>query len=180
MDQHSEKLNTIHARVEKWYNQFAKSPEFQLLNELQQRKAGTIVNFFVEHSYNYLGLRPEEWDCSGVEECCTEIMPRKISAEPSFFEAVSPVLTAFFEFLAEKSILPNGHALAQTTAQAHRGIVQRSQDRSAWGMGKSFVMAAQEQGIDVTDPGAMEAYCAAINQRTASQAIGPSAPGPSS
>lgn len=163
-DKFSERRNSIHTRVEGWYDQFENAPEFTLLSETQRKKAPAIINFFAEYSYSHLGLRPEAWDCAGVEECCAEIMPRKVSAEHTFFEAVSPVLTAFFHFLGDKSLLAHGHDLASSAAWVNSQVVQNSQDSTRWGPAKSFVMGAIAHGIDINDPAALNAYCNATNK----------------
>src|ERR1041384_696737 len=106
-DEFTEKeLAAIHQRVEGWYNAFAKSPAFAALTESQQLKGGQITNYFTDYSIRYLGLAPAEWGCDAVCECCIEILPRKVSAELSFFEAIAPVLGAFFRFLGDQSLHP--------------------------------------------------------------------------
>ena len=90
-------------RVERWSEEFTKSPHFERLTESQKEKADAVITFFAEYAYSYLGATPEEWDRSVVIECCTEVLPRKVSAEPAFFEAVAPVLSAFFTFLADQA-----------------------------------------------------------------------------
>lgn len=101
-----EESQSSHATVEPWFNAFAKSPAFAELSKAQQSDAGAIVNSFTEYSHTYVGVTPAEWDCGTVRECCTEILPRKVSAEVSFFEAVPPVLAAFFRFLDAQSLHP--------------------------------------------------------------------------
>src|SRR5713101_7344960 len=117
-DYSEEQLDNIHARVGKWFDAFALSSGFESLSQAQQRKAGSIANFFTEYSYNYQGLAPEEWTPGAVVECCTEILPRKVSAKSDFFEAIAPVLSAFFNYLADESLLPKGRALAEAAVDA--------------------------------------------------------------
>src|SRR6266536_3374425 len=128
-DEFSEKeLASIHDRVEGWYNEFAKSPAFAALPESHQRKAGPIASYFADYSFRYLGLAPAEWSSDAVGECCIEILPRKVSAELSFFEAIAPVLGAFFRFLGDQSLHPKGHALADTVEDIAEDIVANARD----------------------------------------------------
>ena len=106
----------------------------------------------------YLAIAPSEWYCGAVEECCTEILPRKVSAEISFFEAIAPVLSAFFTFLEDQSLLGNGRALAEALKELGDEIVANAEDRSNWGPAKHIVMAAHEAGVDIQDPGAFDAF----------------------
>ena len=94
-------LSAILATVDAWSEAFAKSPEFARLSGSQRRKAGAITAFFAKYTYEYLAIAPSEWDCAAVEECCTEILPRKVSAEISFFEAIAPVLTHVLRLAGE-------------------------------------------------------------------------------
>ncbi len=157
-DYSEEQLDAIHARVGKWFDAFALSPGFERLSETQQGKAGSITNFFAEYSCTYQALAPEQWTPGSVVECCTEILPRKVSAEPDFFEAVAPVLSAFFSYLGDESLLPKGRTLAKAAADAHEDLVGAASDRRNWGPAKRFVMAAQEAGVDIQDADALKAF----------------------
>jgi hypothetical protein len=167
-DEYSEKqLIAILATVDGWSEAFAKSPAFARLSDSHQRKAGAITEFFAKYTYEHLLLSPGEWDCAAVEECCTEILPRKVSAETSFFEAIAPVLSAFFTFLEDQSLLGHGRALAEVLEDLGDEIVTNAQDRGNWGPAKLFVMAAHEAGVDIQDPGALEAFMLQFNLRQA-------------
>ncbi len=87
-DYSEEQLDDIHARVGKWFDAFILSPGFERLSQSQQRKAGSIANVFTEYSFNYQGLTPEDWTPGAVLDCCTEILPRKVSAKSDFFEVI--------------------------------------------------------------------------------------------
>ena len=165
-DEYSEQqLSAILKTVDAWSDAFAKSAEFARLSDSQQRKAGAIAEFFAKYTYEYLAISPCKWNCAAVEECCTEILPRKVSAETSFFEAIAPVLSAFFTFLEDQSLLGNGRALAEALKDLGDEIVANAEDRSNWGPAKHFVMAAQEAGVDIHEPGALEAFMLQFNLR---------------
>jgi len=165
-DEYSEEQSdAIIATVGGWFEAFAKSAEFARLSDSHQRKAGAITEFFARYTYEHLVLSPDEWDCAAVEECCTEILPRKVSAETSFFEAIAPVLSAFFTFLEDQSLLGNGRALAGALEDLGDEIVANAEDRGNWGPAKHFVMAAKEAGVDIREPGALEAFMFQFNLR---------------
>jgi uncharacterized protein YecA (UPF0149 family) len=158
-----EQLRAVLATVNDWHEAFSKSPAFARLSASHQRKSGAITEFFAKHTYEYLDLSPNEWDSDAVEECCTEILPRKVSAEVSFFEAIAPVLSAFFNFLEDQSLLRNGRALAEVVEDLEDEIVTNAEDRSNWGPAKHFVMAARNAGVDIQDPDAMRAFMLQIS-----------------
>jgi len=179
-----EQLRKILATVDEWFEAFAKSLEFARLSDAQQGEAGAITEFFARYTYEYLGLSAWEWDCAAVEKCCTEILPRKVSAETSFFEAIEPVLSAFFTFLEDQSLLGNGRALAGAVQGLGDEIVTNAEDPSNWGPAKLFLMAALEAGVDIHAEGALEAYMLQYNLRqfarsrfaSAAQSASPFAP----
>ena len=142
----------------KWYEAFALSEELARLSEGEQRNAGAVIQFFAQYTYTHLGSSPAEWKPGDVFECCTEILPRKVSAEASFFDAISPVLSAFFSFLGRQGLLANGHALAEVATDADEEIISNAQDTSNWGPAKHLVMAAHEAGVDIQDHAALQAF----------------------
>jgi len=163
-DEYSEaESKAVLSIVDDWYEAFAKSGEFARLSASHQRKAGAITEFFARHAYEYLLLTPAKWDCDAVEECCLDILPRKVSADGAFFEAIAPVLSAFFSFLGDRSLLHNGHELAEAVQDLEDEVVANAEDHSNWGPAKHFVMAAHHAGVDIQDPDALRAYMLQFN-----------------
>jgi len=172
-----QEMEAIHKRVGGWFDVFVNSPQYETLTENKKDRAPDIVRFFAEYGYTYVGMRPEKWNPRGVTECCAEVLPRKVSADLAFFQAVAPVLSAFFNFLAEKGLLRNARALAKTVADLDEEIVAESQDKRNWGMAKTFVMAAMKAGVDISDEKALQKFTALQNQRLAArQQAAPQAP----
>ena len=170
-------LEAIHEQVGGWFDGFVNSPQYEPLTETQKNKAPGIVRCFAEYSFRYIGMAPEKWNPGGLTECCVEILPGKMSAELAFFQAVAPVLSAFFTFLAEKGLLSNARALAKIVAELDEEIVAASQDQRHWGPAKAFAMAAQEAGVDMCDQKAMHQFMALYNlQLLARQRPAPQAP----
>ncbi len=156
-------MEAIHQKVGGWFDDFVKSPQYASLAENQKANAPDIVRCFAEYSFQYNGMEPEEWNSGGLTDCCVEVLPGKMSAEPAFFQAVAPVLSAFFNFLAEARLLSNARALAKTVAELDEEIVAASQDDRHWGPAKAFAMAAQKAGVDVYDQKAMHEFLALYN-----------------
>ena len=162
-------MSAVLATTDECYEAFAESPEFARLSDSHQRKAGAITEFFAKYTYEYLGLSPGEWDSGAVAECCTEILPRKVSAEPSFFKAIAPVLSAFFSFLESQGHLPNGRLLAEIARDSHDEIVASANDRSNWGPAKHLVMAAYDAGVDIQNEAALQAFMLQFNLQQAAR-----------
>lgn len=157
------KLEAILDEVGEWGVEFSESPYFEALTDEQKRESEFIVMKFAEYMYTYFDLAPAEWDERQVEECCVEVMPRKVTAEESFFRAVAPVLVVFFDFLDDRGFLEQGVALAETVQELEEEIIKQAQDPANWGMAKSWMMQAKEGGVDMNDPEEIEAYFSQIN-----------------
>jgi len=158
-------MEAIHKQVGGWFDAFVGGPQYQPLTEIQRAKAPGIVRFFTECSFRHIGAAPEKWNQSVLRECCVEILPRKISVELAFFQAVAPVLSAFFDFLADKGLLSHACDLAKTVAELDNEIVAASQDEGSWGPAKTFIMAAEKAGVNTCDQRALGQFMVEHNLR---------------
>ena len=106
-----------------------------------------------------------QWSASTARECCLEILPRKVTAQIGYFDAVAPVLREFFAFLDENRLLPQAATLAKALTGLDQEIVAAASDRSSWGPAKSFMMAALDDGADVHNEEAVSRYMLQFNER---------------
>lgn len=90
-----------------WTIKFLNSPYCKDLDEEQRWLCPYIVLNFVESMYIYFNLIPKEWNKETLEKWCFSILPNKVYANESFFDAISPVLTKFFSFLHDKQVITN-------------------------------------------------------------------------
>ncbi len=90
-----------------WTMQFLSSQYCKNLDEEQQWLCPYIILNFVESMYIYFDLTPKEWNKKDLEQWCFSILPNKVYASESFFDAIPPVLTKFFSFLHEKQVITN-------------------------------------------------------------------------
>ncbi len=158
-------MRAIHKQVGGWFDAFVGSPQYERLTEVQKDKAPGIVRFFAEYSFRYIGTAPERWNRDVLTECCVEILPRKVSAELAFFQAVAPVLSAFFDFLTVKNQLSKARELSTAVAELGGEIVAASQDERNWGPAKALIMAAEKAGVDTCDQKALSLFMVEHNLR---------------
>jgi len=158
-----EELEAICARVYEWGVEFSKSWRYEALTDEQKQESESVVMYFTEDMYSYHGLSPEEWDEDGLEECCLDTMPRKVSADESYFKSIAPVLSAFFAFVAEKGLLRNVSNLAKRVKEIEGQIIENASDPERWGPAKSFVMAAKAAGVDITNETEMQNFMPIYN-----------------
>ena len=90
-----------------WTKQFLTSQYYEDLDEEQQWLCPYIILNFVECMYIYFHLTPKEWNKEALEQWCLSILPKKVYASESFFNAIPPVLTKFFSFLHDKQVIAN-------------------------------------------------------------------------
>ena len=163
MEEYSdEKLEEILDKVYEWYVKFSKSRYFEELTEEQKQESESVIMCVTEFMYSYHGLPPDQWDEDTLEECCLYTLPRKVTAEDSFFESIAPVLSAFFTFLNENNILNLSHLIGGIK-EIHKQIVINAKDPRNWGMAKSFVMAAKAAGVDITNEEEMRKFITLYN-----------------
>jgi hypothetical protein len=143
--------------------EFSESEYYGRLTDEQKMESEFVVMSFVEYMYTYHDLKPLEWDEKGVEDCCLYTLPRKISAGESYFKAVAPVLSAFFDFLGEKGLLSNAADLARRVREIDGEIVENASNPRNWGMAKSLVMAAIDAGVDITSEKEMNNFIRMYN-----------------
>lgn len=165
-----EEMAAILARVDGWYQAFAQTPEFAGLTVPHQHEAESVLELFARYAYEHLDLSPDEWDRGAVVECCTEILPRKVSADPVFFEAMGPVLGRFFRFLQDQSMLSGAGRLAKAAEELEDEIATNAENPSNWGPAKQLVMAAHEAGVDLQDPKSLNKFMLRYNEQLVARA----------
>ncbi|MEL7223214.1 MAG: hypothetical protein AAGJ93_17950, partial [Bacteroidota bacterium] len=86
------------------------------------------------------------------------IVPRKISSEASVFENYGSLLNQFFLFIDEQQYISNAQKLIKTVEKIKHQIPQKANDPDNWGMAKTMMMNAYNQGVDVTDEEALRQF----------------------
>jgi uncharacterized protein YchJ len=162
-------MERIQGQMHKWVAEFAKSKFFEQLTQDQKQESEFILETFSEYMYSYHGLSPQEWNAAGLEECCLETLPKKVSADEIYFQSIASVLCAFFAFAEEKNVLKNTSTLAKSVKAIDRQIAENASNPKSWGPAKSLVMAAQESGVDVANQKEMNRFIALYNQRLLSE-----------
>ena len=159
------KLEEICDKVYKWGVEFSESKYFEELTEEQKQESEFVITSFAEYMYSYHGLSPKEWDEDGLKECCLYTLPRKITADESYFKSIAPVLSAFFAFLGEKNLLKNTSQLIRKVKKIDKQIVRNAKDPKNWGIAKTFAMAAKDAGVDITNEKEMQKFMALYNMQ---------------
>jgi hypothetical protein len=168
-DYSDKEMERIQGQMHKWVAEFSKSKHFDQLSEDQKQESEFIMETFSEFMYSYHGLSPHEWNASELEECCLETLPRKVSTDEIYFQSIAPVLCAFFSFAEEKKLLKNASILAKKVRAIDKQIVKNASDPDHWGISKSLVRAAEDEGVDVMDEGELDRLITVYDKEPLSQ-----------
>jgi len=100
-----EELEEIKNKVSAWHDKFSKSKHYERLSEEQKQASEDVVLTFTELMYSYLGSAPQRWEVEQLKECCLDILPRKVTADESYFRSIAPILSTFLSFLGAENIM---------------------------------------------------------------------------
>jgi hypothetical protein len=107
----------------------------------------------IYYGYSYIGVTIPQMTVAFVDEIITDIFPRKISLfSPDDARETIPELIAFWEFLKREFELPNSKEILKYLKGTNIDeFVNMMNDPSRFDMAKSFFMAGQAAGFDMTD-----------------------------
>jgi hypothetical protein len=143
---------------EKWIQEFESSNYCDSLNDYQKENANFVADTFMGFMYNYEYVKPHDWTPSNVEFVCLNIVPRKITSEIETFENYGDILIQFLMFLGSKSYISNSKKLITRVDKIKGKIAIEAKNPKNWGMAKSLMMSAQNQGFDITDEEDIESF----------------------
>lgn len=136
--------------IENWIKEFENSEMFDSLNEIQQDSSNFVISTFMDYMYNYEYVQPTEWRPSNIESVCLDIVPRKITSDEETFENYGEILISYLKFLQWKNYISNAKTLIQRVEKIKHKIPIEARNPNNWGMAKSMMMSAQEQGFDLS------------------------------
>ncbi len=180
MDEYSDDvLEKCVERAIAYWKDFARSDYFSRLTEREKEKSRSIVESFADKMYSYHLATVEKWNVPDMEDVCIDVIPRKMTAEDEFFEAIGPVLSAYFQYLGTRGgILPDAAALSDRARAIGPAIAKTARDPENWGMAKSFAMAAHDAGYDLSNEDDMGKAMAAYNAKALANYLAGKRPGP--
>jgi hypothetical protein len=123
----------------------------------------TAIDFGAD--YNHGG--PLRWSPVVVEIFMTSWIARKVIREPAFFELVPDVLPDWVAYAGSRRDVP-AEALSEAIeaiATYRNEMFDAADDPDAWGPAKTFAVAAQSAGVDLSDPSALEEFVEQYNEQ---------------
>lgn len=141
----------------KWVRHFIRSEIYRSMEKKLRLDTDSVIELFTNQMYDYEGKTPPNWTVRSSREVFLNWAPTKITADKAFFESYGEILLKYFEFLEDRNYLKT-KPLQELLTKVKEEIVVKSQDRSNWGMAKSFMMGAQESGVNLDDKRELDEY----------------------
>ncbi len=151
-------------KCDKWVEEFIQTDYFKNLTNEEKKYMDFIISSFFQYLYIYFLKTPEQIDEEDLEEMCLFILPRKITAEDSYFKAIVPVLTGFFKFLENKGIIHNANELNTKLNGMREKIMEEVRNPNNWGISKFLLNSAKAAGINIYDERELNAYFNVLNE----------------
>lgn len=118
-----------------------------------------VVPFVLDMKRGYLDAHPARWRVADLNELLLEIIPRKLTADSAYMEAVIPALAGFLRFLDHQDRLAAGSDPADALQRALTGLqgpfLAAVDDPSRWGMAKRL-FSGMGADVDLDDRAAVE------------------------
>jgi hypothetical protein len=148
--------------------EFRDSREARELTSPAER-AGSWAFHLVHHGISHLGVGLSAMTPADLWEILGDIFPRQISIlDPAHADTIIPEIRAFLRFLKREHRLHGADALLSTLDRLEPGYSQRMLDPVNFGPAKSFVMAGQRAGYDMTDEAQAQQFMLEYNLARAS------------
>jgi hypothetical protein len=150
--------------------------EGQLLAELEehlegQKDASDHAHFFagslLHWKWGYADGRLGTWHCADVAEYMLDYAPRKLPSDDETLTEAPRGIATFLRFLDARGSRA-GDPLDELIAEVERlspHFAEAARDRSNWGPAKSLVSQMQAEGVDPTEPGALDTWMDDFNSR---------------
>ncbi|MGQ0508042.1 MAG: hypothetical protein ACT4TC_22300 [Myxococcaceae bacterium] len=158
---------------------FMRSPEAKALDEQEDDFDGFFwANAMIGYGINYCGVSPAEMTAADFAEILFDIIPRKVSCDPSKAPEMVAELKAFWTFVQREYALTNA---AECLGVLNDGALKKLESKLAnpanFGMAKSFFMAGKEAGFDVETEAGLNAWMTTYNSSLSGQRpLGPGLP----
>ena len=120
------------------------------------------------------------WTSADLAEYLLDYFPRKVTVDAETLDAVPECVKAFLAFMQARGSLSGEpiEVLEQALDVLGEEFKTHAQDSSRWGLAKSMFMGMQTEGVDPSQPGAIDAWMDDFNSRSREERdaiIGPAA-----
>jgi hypothetical protein len=176
-EDHEEALSLLEDYQLEVINLFAESPEGQAYLKTNPEGLGGWIGDLIYYGYCYEDITLPQMTEHEVQVVLEELFPRKMTLlSPSDADGAIPELIAFWQFLQREYELDGDNAILNYLHELETEFRDIMNDTSKFGMAKSFFMAGNEAGFDMTTQEGLDAlmlhYNASITPKLGSEQLG--------
>jgi len=128
---------------------------------------GWVAAQILDLKWGYLDGDLTRWLPEEIEEILLELVPAKVMLEPEDLDLVIDGFAGFLRFLADESILPRDQSarLADLVERLAPRFRRTALDEANWSPGKRLWSLARSEGVDPSDPEAVQRFMDDFNRR---------------
>lgn len=128
---------------------------------------GWVAAQILDFKWGYLDGDLSQWRMQEVEEVLLALYPAKVMLDADDLDLVPEGFARFLAFLGDEGIMPEKDAarLATSVKRLAPRFRDAALDEGNWSMGKRLWSAAQSEGVDPADPGAVQRFIEDFNRR---------------
>ena len=143
-------------------NEFIDSPEAEPIFKAGRRLGWAVT--MMGYGFSHLGVAPVSMTLAEFQEVVFEIIPRKVSVDAESAEVIVTELRAFWQFVQSRYRLSNAATiLRDLDSDAVSRLHDELDSPANFGMAKSFFMAGNKAGIDMTTQEGLNKFMLAYN-----------------
>ncbi len=130
-------------------------------------EAALVADLLCDWKRDYKEAPLDHWTVGDLDEFLLDWYPRKGDSDDESLAAVPTSVVAFLTFLDEIGRLSGDplERLVATVEQLRDRFEREARDPRNWGPAKAMVEQMRAEGVDPSEPGALEAWIAGFNAR---------------
>jgi hypothetical protein len=165
----------VEEKVEQYQDEilelFANSPEGKEYLEVNP-EMGFWIDQLIYYGYGYEDCTITSMDQSDLETILLSTFPRKISTfSPDDTKQTIPELIAFWKYLKREYRLDNADEILELLDEIEPDFQEAMNNTDNFGIAKSFFMAGNKAGFDMTDEDGMKQFMALYNAQLSQKEV---------
>lgn len=150
-----------------WVEAYAESSDwYSRPDGIDEAFISMILNSLAKWAYDDYRKTPKSWTKMAITRVMTGQFVTYLSMEPESYELIAPALSHFLTYIADQGWLHEKRASDYKrfiTATAP-DMIELSRDQANFSSSKLIALKMHEDGVDITDEKAIQAYITKVNQ----------------
>ncbi|KRN83260.1 hypothetical protein IV87_GL001292 [Pediococcus ethanolidurans] len=157
----------IERYTREWVDAYAESSDWHSRpNGIDKAFISMILSNLAKWAYDDYRKTPKSWTKTAITGVMTGQFVSDLSTEPESYKLIAPALSHFLTYIAKQGWLNEKRAsdYKRFIAAAVPDMIQLSRDQDNFSPLKLIAMKMHEDGVDITDEKAVQAYITKVNQ----------------